>query len=68
MTRRRASNPWLKKNPLLSLWLSAANAMLGVARGQMSAAVARSAAATAGAARKPAARRRAGSTTRRKRS
>ena len=32
MTRR--SNPWLKKNPLLSIWLSTANAMMGAARGQ----------------------------------
>jgi hypothetical protein len=23
-------NPWLKKNPFLSMWLSGANAMLGV--------------------------------------
>ena len=36
MTRR--SNPWLKKNPLLSIWLSSANAMLGAARGQAEAA------------------------------
>ena len=27
-------NPWLKKNPLMSMWLSGANAMLGVARSQ----------------------------------
>ncbi len=26
-------NPWLKKNPLLSMWLSSANATLGSARG-----------------------------------
>ena len=60
MTRRR-SNPWLKANSLLSLWLSGANAMLGVARGQMAAAIARSArAATSGgrAAARPAAGRR----------
>ena len=49
MTRR--SNPWLKKNPLLSIWLSTANAMMGAARGQVAAAVARSA---GGAALKPA--------------
>lgn len=30
-------NPWLKKNPWLSMWLSGANAMLGVARSQMTA-------------------------------
>ena len=53
MTRR--SNPWLKKNPLLSIWLSSANAMLGAARGQTAAAVARSAGA---AALKPASARR----------
>ena len=60
MTRRR-SNPWLKANPLLSLWLSGANAMLGVARGQMAAAIARSARAAASggrAAARPAAGRR----------
>ncbi|MCB1676972.1 MAG: hypothetical protein KDF67_03505 [Ottowia sp.] len=45
MTRR--SNPWLKKNPLLSIWLSTANAMMGAARGQAAAAVARSAGAAA---------------------
>ena len=27
------SNPWMKKNPLLSLWLSGANAVAGRARG-----------------------------------
>ena len=47
----RWSNPWLKKNPLLSIWLSSANAMLGAARGQAEAAVTRSA---GGAALKPA--------------
>ncbi|WP_180736501.1 hypothetical protein [Paraburkholderia sp. PGU19] len=26
-------NPWLKKNPLLSMWLSGANAVLGSTRG-----------------------------------
>lgn len=26
-------NPWLKKNPMLSLWLSGANAIMGSARG-----------------------------------
>lgn len=30
-------NPWLKKNPFMSMWLSGANAMLGAARGQMTA-------------------------------
>ncbi|AZG15874.1 MULTISPECIES: hypothetical protein [Cupriavidus] len=27
-------NPWLKKNPMLSLWLSGANAVAGAARGR----------------------------------
>lgn len=27
------ANPWTKKNPLLSLWLSGANAVAGKARG-----------------------------------
>ena len=26
-------NPWLKKNPFLSVWLSGANAIFGAARG-----------------------------------
>ena len=26
------ANPWTKKNPLLSMWLSAANAVAGMAR------------------------------------
>ncbi len=26
-------NPWTKKNPFLSMWLSGANAMMGSARG-----------------------------------
>lgn len=59
MTRR--SNPWLKKNPLLSIWLSTANAMMGAARGQAAAALARSAkdgtAASKPARKKTAARR-----------
>jgi hypothetical protein len=29
------SNPWTKKNPLMSMWLSAANRSLGSARGQV---------------------------------
>jgi len=32
-----ATNPWLKKNPAMSLWLSGANAMLAVARSRASA-------------------------------
>lgn len=35
------SNPWTKKNPLMSMWLSAANKSLGTARGQATAAVRR---------------------------
>ena len=31
------SNPWLKKNPFLSLWLSGANAVAGAARGKVTA-------------------------------
>lgn len=30
-------NPWLKKNPLLSMWLSAANAVAGPARSRATA-------------------------------
>lgn len=49
------SNPWLKKNPFMSLWLSGANKVIGSARGQAAAAVKReagkaSAAVTAAAA------------------
>lgn len=40
------SNPWTKKNPLMSLWLSAANKVMGSARGQASAAVKREVAAS----------------------
>ena len=39
------SNPWLKKNPWLSLWMSGANAMLGSARGRATAEARRQAAA-----------------------
>ena len=28
------SNPWTKKNPFLSMWLSGANSVLGSARGR----------------------------------
>jgi hypothetical protein len=31
------ANPWFKKNPLMSMWLSAANAVAGRARGVASA-------------------------------
>ena len=30
-------NPWLKKNPLMSMWLSGANAVAGSARRKVSA-------------------------------
>ena len=35
------ANPWTKKNPFLSFWLSAANAWAGAARGAMTAATKR---------------------------
>jgi len=38
-------NPWTKKNPWMSLWLSGANAAMGQARGQVAAAQARQSAA-----------------------
>ncbi len=37
------SNPWLKKNPFMSLWLSGANKVMGSARGQATAAMKREA-------------------------
>lgn len=37
-------NPWTKKNPMMSMWLSGANAVLGSARGRASAAGKRQAA------------------------
>lgn len=43
-------NPWTKKNPLMSMWLSAANKVVGSARGQATAAVKREAAKAASAA------------------
>jgi hypothetical protein len=30
-------NPWVKKNPFLSMWLSGANAIIGSARGHATA-------------------------------
>ena len=36
-------NPWTKKNPLLSMWLSGANAITGAARGHATAAMKRQA-------------------------
>ena len=38
-------NPWTKKNPFMSMWLSAANQAMGMARGQASAAIKREVAA-----------------------
>ena len=43
------SNPWLKKNPFLSMWLSGANAVAGSARGQMTAQINRQSKAVAAA-------------------
>ena len=37
------SNPWMKKNPFLSMWLSGANAVAGAARGRIVAEVTRQA-------------------------
>ena len=31
------ANPWLKKNPFMSIWLSAANRIAATARGQVTA-------------------------------
>jgi hypothetical protein len=41
------SNPWLKKNPFMSLWLSGANTVANRARGQASAAAKRQSATVA---------------------
>ena len=38
-------NPWTKKNPLLSMWLSAANKTVGTARAQAAGAARRQAGA-----------------------
>ena len=38
------ANPWLKKNPLMSIWLSSANRVAGSVRGQVTAEVKRQAA------------------------
>lgn len=37
------TNPWTKKNPLMSMWLSGANTVLGAARGHATAAAKRQA-------------------------
>ena len=39
-------NPWTKKNPFMSMWLSGANAVFGRARGTATAAVKREASDT----------------------
>ena len=38
------SNPWTKKNPLMSMWLSGANRVAGSARSQLTAELKKSAA------------------------
>jgi hypothetical protein len=40
------SNPWLKKNPFMSMWLTAANKAAGSARGQATSALRREVAAS----------------------
>ena len=39
------ANPWMKKNPFMSMWLSAANSVLGTARARVTAETKRQAAA-----------------------
>ena len=51
------ANPMTKKNPLLSIWLSAANAWGGAARGQLAAALRRQQAAALRTATRPMARK-----------
>jgi hypothetical protein len=41
INEERMSNPWTKKNPLMSMWLSAANKAAGTARGQAASATRR---------------------------
>ena len=43
------SNPWLKKNPFMSMWLSSANAVAGAARGRVTAELNRQAKAASAA-------------------
>jgi len=40
------SNPWTKKNPLMSMWLSSANKAVSASRGQVAAAAKRQVAST----------------------
>ena len=47
------ANPWTKKNPVLSLWLRAANAWAGAARSAMTAAAKRQVTAATKAAMRP---------------
>jgi hypothetical protein len=51
------ANPLAKKNPLLSIWLSAANAWAGAARGMMAAEVRRQQKAAAKATTRPPAKK-----------
>ncbi|MEJ7931650.1 hypothetical protein WG922_16885 [Ramlibacter sp. AN1015] len=44
------SNPWMKKNPFMSMWLSGANSVAGRARGQATSAAKRQVAASQAAA------------------
>jgi len=44
------ANPWIKKNPFMSMWLSAANAWAGHARGAAAAGMGRARKAAAKAA------------------
>jgi hypothetical protein len=44
------TNPWLKKNPYMSMWLSGANAVAGSMRGHAAAQVKRHTATTVNAA------------------
>ena len=37
MVGARVSNPWLKKNPFMSMWLSGANSVVNSARGRIGA-------------------------------
>jgi hypothetical protein len=44
-SKARMRNPWIKKNPLMSMWLSGANAVMGSARSRVAAESKRQAAA-----------------------
>jgi hypothetical protein len=35
MKERKMINPWMKKNPFMSMWLSGANTMMASAQNQM---------------------------------